>query len=80
MEAEGEAITLVAPEEENDFRGIERTLGRAIPRITLPDFDYRASPPPKTRGDRGPRSGAGFRQGRSGGRRGQDTRGWSRRR
>ncbi len=60
MEAVGEAITLLAPEEENDFRGIERALGRPIPRVTLPGFDYRAPPPPKVRGPP---------QGRPGGRR-----------
>jgi ATP-dependent RNA helicase RhlE len=60
-DAEGEAVTLVAPEEEHDFRGIEQILGRAIPRVTFPDFDYRAEPPPRTRGgDRG-RPGRGTR-------------------
>lgn len=49
VEAEGDAITLVAPEEEADMRGIERILGRSIPRVTLPDFDYMAPPPPKVR-------------------------------
>jgi len=49
MEAIGEAITFVAPEEEPDVRGIEKALGRSIPRVTLPDFDYRAPPPPKAR-------------------------------
>ena len=49
MEAEGGAITLVAPEEDGDMRGIERILGRSIPRVTLPDFDYMAPPPPKVR-------------------------------
>jgi len=49
VEAEGDAITLVAPEEEADMRGIERILGRSIPRVTLPDFDYTAPPPPKVR-------------------------------
>jgi ATP-dependent RNA helicase RhlE len=50
MEAAGDAITFVAPEEEGDLRGIERTLGKSIPRVTLPDFDYRAPPPPKSQG------------------------------
>src|SRR5437867_5220575 len=73
-DAEGEAITLVAPEEENDFRGIEHTLGRAIPRVTFPDFDYHAEPPPRPRGARGPpsRGGGGqrdWRQSRGEGRR-----------
>ncbi len=49
-EAEGEAITFVSPEEEGDVRGIEKALGRTIPRVTLPDFDYRAPPPPKAHG------------------------------
>jgi len=69
-DAEGEAITLVAPEEENDFRSIEHVLGRSIPRVTFPDFDYRAEPPPRPRGARPPpRSGgrAGpFRRGARG--------------
>lgn len=50
MEAEGEAITFVTLEEEGDLRGIERALGKQIPRVTLPDFDYLAPPPPKVRG------------------------------
>src|SRR5438093_6103238 len=55
MEATGEAITFVTPEDEGDLRGIERALGKPIPRVTLPDFDYRAPPPPKVRGHEGPR-------------------------
>ena len=49
MEAEGEAITLVTPEDESSLHSIEKILGHAIPRVTLPDFDYRAPPPPKER-------------------------------
>jgi ATP-dependent RNA helicase RhlE len=56
-DAEGEAMTLIAPEEENDFRGIEQILGQSIPRITFPDFNYRAEPPPRARG--GGRGGPG---------------------
>ncbi len=52
-EAEGEAITFVTPEDEGDLRGIEKALGRSIPRVTLPDFDYRAPPPPKVHGPPG---------------------------
>jgi len=55
MEAEGEAITFVTHEDEGDLRAIERTLGKTIPRVTLPDFDYNAAPPPKTRGREGGR-------------------------
>jgi ATP-dependent RNA helicase RhlE len=39
-EATGDAFTFVAPEEENDLRAIERAVGRALPRVTVPDFDY----------------------------------------
>ncbi|HXJ80624.1 MAG TPA: DEAD/DEAH box helicase [Candidatus Methylomirabilis sp.] len=39
-EAVGDAITLVSPAEEADFRAIERAVGRRIPRVTLPGFDY----------------------------------------
>ena len=44
-EATGEAYTFVAPEEEGELRGIERAVGRRLPRITVPDFDYSARPP-----------------------------------
>jgi ATP-dependent RNA helicase RhlE len=43
-ELTGDAFTFVAPEEEGDLRGIERAIGRTLPRITLPDFDYKAKP------------------------------------
>src|SRR5436190_2004051 len=55
MEAAGEAMTFVTPEDEGDVRAIERALGKPIPRVTLPDFDYRAPPPPKVRGHDGGR-------------------------
>src|SRR5881396_1048466 len=55
MEATGEAMTFVTPEDEGDVRAIERALGKPIPRVTLPDFDYRAPPPPKVRGHDGGR-------------------------
>jgi ATP-dependent RNA helicase RhlE len=38
----GEAFTFVAPQEESDWRTIERALGRSLPRVTLPDFNYQA--------------------------------------
>ena len=82
-EAEGEAITLVAPEEEADFSAIEQTLGRSIPRVTFPDFDYRALPPPRARGppprSGPPRSGARYSQRPPSGRGSRDRR-WHRRR
>ena len=44
MEATGEAFTFVAPEEEASLRAIERIVGRRLPRVTVPDFDYSARP------------------------------------
>jgi ATP-dependent RNA helicase RhlE len=41
-QATGDAITFVAPEEEEDLAVIERALGRRLPRTTLAGFDYRA--------------------------------------
>ena len=43
-EATGDAFTFVAPEEEGELRAIERAVGRRLPRVTVPDFDYRAKP------------------------------------
>jgi ATP-dependent RNA helicase RhlE len=43
-EATGEAFTLVSPEEEGALQDIERALGRRLPRVTVPDFDYTAQP------------------------------------
>jgi len=43
-EAVGDAFTFVAPEEEPDLKRIERALGRRLPRILVPDFDYAAKP------------------------------------
>jgi ATP-dependent RNA helicase RhlE len=43
-ERTGDAFTFVAPEEEQELRAIERALGRRLPRITLPGFDYSATP------------------------------------
>lgn len=41
-EATGDAFTFVAPDEEDDIRRIERALGKRLPRVTVPDFDYKA--------------------------------------
>jgi ATP-dependent RNA helicase RhlE len=39
-EMTGDAFTLVAPDEEQDMRAIERVIGKPLPRVTLPGFDY----------------------------------------
>jgi ATP-dependent RNA helicase RhlE len=44
-ELTGEAFTFVSPDEEGDLRDIERAVGRRLPRVTVPDFDYTARPP-----------------------------------
>ena len=43
-EATGDAFTLVSPEEEGELRSIERALGKRLPRVIVPDFDYKARP------------------------------------
>ncbi len=39
-ELTGEAYTLVAPDEEQELRDIEKAINRRLPRVVLPDFDY----------------------------------------
>jgi ATP-dependent RNA helicase RhlE len=41
-EATGDAFTFVSPEEEANLRDIEKAIGRRLPRVTMPDFDYNA--------------------------------------
>lgn len=45
-DATGEAFTLVAPENEADFRRIERAVGLKIPRVHLEEFSYEATSKP----------------------------------
>jgi ATP-dependent RNA helicase RhlE len=45
-EATGSAFTLASPEEEGSLRDIEKVISSRLPRVTLPDFDYKASAPP----------------------------------
>src|SRR5207249_4781861 len=58
VEAIGDAFTLMSPEERDDVAAIERFLGRSIPRVLIPDFDYKravakyASAPPRGLRDR----------------------------
>jgi ATP-dependent RNA helicase RhlE len=46
-EMTGDAITFVAPDEENDLRAIERAISRRLPRVTVPEFDYSQRPSEK---------------------------------
>jgi ATP-dependent RNA helicase RhlE len=43
-DAQGDAFTLMAVEEQRHLAAIERFVGRAIPRVLLPDFDYKLRP------------------------------------
>ncbi|MBE3134277.1 MAG: DEAD/DEAH box helicase [Acidobacteria bacterium] len=43
-EAVGSAFTFVAPEEEAELQQIEKAIGKRLPRVTVPDFDYAAVP------------------------------------
>jgi ATP-dependent RNA helicase RhlE len=40
----GDVFTLMSPEEKELVSAIEVFLGRAVPRVTLPDFDYEMDP------------------------------------
>ena len=42
-EATGDAFSLVAPDEEEMIREIEKAIQKQLPRVTLPDFQYRKS-------------------------------------
>jgi ATP-dependent RNA helicase RhlE len=40
----GDAFTFVSPQEEGELKSIERLVGKRLPRVTVPDFDYSAKP------------------------------------
>ncbi len=64
--ATGDAITFVAPEDESDFRGIERALGKGpVARRKLDGFDYtpKAQPPAVETRRAAPRSAPSRRSG-----------------
>jgi ATP-dependent RNA helicase RhlE len=46
-EMTGDAITFVAPDEEGDLHAIERAIAKRLPRVTVPDFDYKQRPAEK---------------------------------
>jgi ATP-dependent RNA helicase RhlE len=57
-DATGAAFTFVAPDEEGDLRSIEKAVGKRLPRVTVPDFDYSARPEQKLEIPRGERIAA----------------------
>src|SRR5258705_8787499 len=67
VDAVGDAFTLIAPEEQKQLTAIERFLGRAVPRVILPDFDYKKRPSSESRPTGGPSRG-GRPGGQGGGR------------
>ena len=71
VDAVGDAFTLIAPEEMKQLNAIEKFLGRAVPRVILPDFDYKRRPSSEARPSvshgGGRSSGGGGRQSGSGG-------------
>jgi len=52
-DATGDAFTLMSPEEDRDMKAIERFVGKAILRVTIPDFDYKKQPTPLSGEERG---------------------------
>ena len=46
-EAKGDAFLFVSPEEESNVARIERAIGKRLPRVVLPGFDYRKKPAEK---------------------------------
>jgi ATP-dependent RNA helicase RhlE len=67
--AVGDAFTLMSRDEESYVAAIERFTGKSIPRVTIPDFDYKRAAPSRDgrggaapeRGERRRRSGRGER-------------------
>ena len=47
-EREGDAFTLITPDDDATVRTIERAVGQRIPRQTIDGFDYAAPPPVQT--------------------------------
>jgi ATP-dependent RNA helicase RhlE len=43
-DATGDAFTFVSPEEEQDLAAIERAVGKRLPRVIVPGFDYASKP------------------------------------
>jgi len=44
-ERSGDAFTLVTPDDSDMVRALEKIMSEPLPRQTLSDFDYKASPP-----------------------------------
>jgi ATP-dependent RNA helicase RhlE len=73
-ELTGDAFTFVAPQEEGQLRNIEHAVGRRLPRVIVPGFDYQARPEGRFEVPLGERLAA-MRQERRNGRGRSDARG-----
>jgi ATP-dependent RNA helicase RhlE len=60
-DATGDAFLFVSPEEEANLRAIERAIGKQLPRVTLPGFDYSRKPETPHRPEAPPRPHASHR-------------------
>jgi ATP-dependent RNA helicase RhlE len=70
MNATGDALTLMSPEERSDFAAIERHMGITVTRVMLQKFDYKRAPERQAdHGGSGERHGRGRRGGSDHGRR-----------
>ncbi len=68
--AEGDAFTLVTPDQTGELRAIEKFIKATIPQLTMEGFDYKAKAPVPAPGQgagpRPPRQGRGGRPGNAG--------------
>jgi ATP-dependent RNA helicase RhlE len=81
-EQTGTAFSLVSSEEEGNVRAIERAIDKRLPRVTVPDFDYRKALEPKAHAPRRSyprRSGHGHSQHQPAGHGGHEPAGRGRR-
>jgi len=58
--AKGDAFTFVASQEEGDLRNIERAINTKLPRVVLPDFDYKKAAPERQPGQGNGEGGGRF--------------------
>src|SRR5262249_13389536 len=58
-EREGDAFTMITPEDDAMVRTLERAVGQRTPRLTIEGFDYNTPPPPTGQAQfgRSPRQG-----------------------
>jgi ATP-dependent RNA helicase RhlE len=60
---QGDSLVLVSPEEHDLLARIERQLGKRLPRMHVPDFDYTVKAPPAGGGKKRPQPAGSFTKG-----------------